>query len=345
MTRGRHAPRFWWRSPPTPLARLLAPAGHIYGRITASRMDRAPASRAQTPVLCVGNLVAGGTGKTPFALMLAEVLAAHGARPVFLLRGYGGRLTGPVRVDAGAHTAQDVGDEALLLAARAPTVVAADRGAGARLAETLGDVIVMDDGFQNPTLYKDLALVLVDAATGIGNGLCLPAGPLRAPLAAQLPHADAVIRVGTGEAAAPVMEAARRLGRPVLQARVAAVDPQRFAGRKAVVFAGIGRPDKVFDTLAATGAEIVARHAFGDHHVYAEAEARMLIAEAERHDACLVTTTKDRVRLAGAASGALAELHARAQTLDVALRMDDPDALVALLPAGALPQASRPDSS
>eukprot|EP00873_Tetraselmis_striata_P029797 jgi/Tetstr1/450061/TSEL_037107.t1 len=223
---------------------------------------------------------------------------APGRKPAFLLRGYGGNARGPLLVDPARHTAQDVGDEALLLAERAPTVVARDRVAGARLADRHGDIVLMDDGFQNPDLEKTVSLVLVDGETGIGNGLSLPSGPLRAPLSRQLPFASAVI--GIGEA-------------------------------RALVFAGIGRPEKVFRSARDAGLEVVATRGFGDHHRYSEADAEALLAEAEALGAQLVTTGKDRARLAGVTAPALATLATRARVLGVEMRLEDPEALVAFL--------------
>jgi tetraacyldisaccharide 4'-kinase len=191
------APDFWWREPGL-AAQALAPLSRLYGAIAAHRMAR-PGVRAAVPVICVGNVTVGGAGKTPTALALAAMLAEMGRRPFVLMRGYGGRLPGPVRVEPERHGPADVGDEALLLARAAPTIVSRDRPTGAALAVAQGaDVILMDDGLQNPSLAKDLTLAVFDGAVGVGNGLCLPAGPLRAPLAAQWPRIDAAIVIGNG---------------------------------------------------------------------------------------------------------------------------------------------------
>src|SRR5580700_4417453 len=186
-------PAFWWQSGS---GTWLAPLGAIYGAVAAARM-RLRGQRAGVPVICVGNLTVGGSGKTPAALAVAHLLHAAHQRPFFLSRGYGGRLAGPVRVNPAVHRAADVGDEPLLLARLAPTVVARDRPAGAKFAQFAGaGVIVMDDGFQNPSLAKTLAIVVVDGRRGIGNGRIIPAGPLRAPLGIQLDHAQAIVVVG-----------------------------------------------------------------------------------------------------------------------------------------------------
>lgn len=291
------APAFWWQ-PPSLAASLLRPAGVLYGAIAGRRMRR-PGWRSCLPVICVGNFTLGGAGKTPTALAVGELLREMGERPAFLTRGYGGRLRGPVRVDADRHAATEVGDEPLLLARAAPTILARDRPAGARLAAAHGaTVVVMDDGLQNPSLAKDLSLAVVDGATGVGNGRVLPAGPLRAPLPMQWPHVDAAAVVGAGEGAA-LGEQARRLGKPALAARLLP-DPDtaaRLAGRRVLAFAGIGRPQKFFGTLEELGAEVVLRRSFPDHHPFPAEELGALAAEADRAGLSLVTTEKDFARL------------------------------------------------
>ncbi len=194
---------FWWYRRTGALASALAPLGRLYGRLAEARAARVEPYRSRLPVICIGNFTAGGGGKTPTAIAVASLLAELGARPAFLTRGYGGSSAGPILVKKG-QSAEEVGDEPLLLAEAAPTVVSADRPAGAAAIEaTEADIIVMDDGFQNPSLAKDLSLVVVDAAAGIGNGLIIPAGPLRAPLEAQLARADALVVIGEGGKAAP----------------------------------------------------------------------------------------------------------------------------------------------
>lgn len=313
------APGFWWGKP-GPLSTLLSPLAVVYGRIAQKRLSQ-PGERAGIPVVCVGNPTVGGAGKTPTAIAIARMLIAAGERPVFLTRGYGGMLAGPVTVEA-AHTAVQVGDEPLLLARVAPTVVAANRVAGARLAREQGaSVIVMDDGFQNPLLAKDFSLLVTDAR-GAGNGRVLPAGPLRAPLAPQLARASALLIVG---GAAPPVEAPRRL--PVFRARLEP-DPgavESLKSGKALAFAGIGDPDKFFATLEAAGIDAPVRRGFPDHHRYTAAEARALIRDAERNDLQLVTTEKDLIRLRGDANViALAE---RAVALPAAMVIDKADEL------------------
>lgn len=314
------APDFWWRAEPSLLARLLKPLGALYGMRTLKRMAQ-PGKRASIPLVCVGNPVAGGAGKTPAAIEIARLLSHAGRKPVFLTRGYGGRLEGPVRVDPTQHTAKDVGDEPLLLARTAPCVVAGERVAGAAFAARLGDVIVMDDGFQNPSLKKDMALLVIDADQGIGNGLCIPAGPLRAPIEEQLARADAVILVGDGKAAAFL---SRRKKRPVLSARLVpdAKAAAGLKGRRVLAFAGIGRPQKFSATLEALGAEVVRLAAFPDHHVFTAKQARALLDEAARDDLVLVTTEKDFVRLSGPELKWLAD---KSHALPVRLAFDKPE--------------------
>lgn len=294
------APGFWWRHPPSALARLLQPLGALYGAITLKRMRR-PGARAGIPVICVGNFVAGGAGKTPTTLALADRLAAMAETPFALTRGYGGKLSGPLRVDPTRHGAMDVGDEPLLLTARLPTVVARERPAGAALARRSGaSLILMDDGLQNPSLHKDLRLAVVDGAVGVGNGLCLPAGPLRAPLAGQLGQVDALVIIGSGAAGHVVATQALTAGKPVLRARLAPpVDIQaELLGLPVLAVSGIGRPEKFAATLRDAGARLVGEHAYGDHHAYTAGEIATMIAEAKAKACCIAVTEKDMVKLA-----------------------------------------------
>ncbi len=290
-------PAFWWQ-PGGAAAALLAPLAAAYGAVARARL--ALSGRAVgIPVVCVGNLTVGGAGKTPTALAIGRLLIAAGRRPYFLTRGYGGRLAGPVLVESN-HRAADVGDEPLLLARVAPTVVSGDRMAGAEAARAAGaDVIVMDDGFQNPSLAKDLSLLVVDGRRGIGNGRVLPAGPLRAPLASQLARAHALLVVGAASAAEPVLAAAR--GLPVFHGRLVA-DPKaldRLRDHKVFAFAGIADPEKFFATLEDARIDVQLRYAFPDHHPYRGADIFALMARAEREGLVLVTTEKDFVRLSG----------------------------------------------
>lgn len=325
------APRFWWRPGRDPLALLLSPLATIWGEIAARRMERAPLSRASIPVLCVGNLVVGGAGKTPTALAIGRLAKEKGIAAGFLTRGYGGRAKGPLLVDPAKHHADMVGDEALLLAALAPTVIGANRGLGAELLARQGlGLAIMDDGFQNPGLAKDFSVLVADASAGIGNGLVLPAGPLRAPVGRQLARANALLVVGEGEAAMPFILQAQRAGLEVLRAELVALGTEKWRGRKVLAFAGIGRPEKFFHSLLAAGAEIVSEKAFPDHHVYSSEEAGALLGLAEHEGLTLATTAKDRARLTGA-TGAAGELAKRSEVLDVELRFHDSSRLSATI--------------
>ncbi len=311
MIRLRQPPAFWWqaesRGKRPILSFALAPLGLLYGAIAGWRM-RQSGFKAALPVICVGNLVVGGAGKTPLALALAKRLIVAGETPWFLSRGYGSAAEhgAPLIVDPSLHCARDVGDEALLLARVAPTLVSADRAASARLAAEHGaSVLVLDDGLQNPALEKDLKLIVVDAGAGIGNGRCLPAGPLRAPLSDQLDFASALVIVGEGAPAAGLIEAARRAGKPVVSAQLAVTSAMaaQLAHRRVYAFAGIGRPNKFFATLDELGAEIVGTASFPDHYAYRRADIATLQRAARERDARLVTTEKDFVRLSLSANG------------------------------------------
>lgn len=312
-------PGFWYR-PAGPRAWLLAPIGALYGWLTRCRLAVVRPQRAGVPVVCIGNLVAGGAGKTPVAIAVAEALAGRGRTVHFLTRGHGGTQRGPLAVDPARHTAADVGDEALLLAERAPTWVARDRAAGARAAAAAGaQVVVMDDGFQNPHLAKDLSLVVVDGSAGFGNGFQVPAGPLREPVARGLARADAVVVVGDDRAGI----AARVAPLGVLHARLQP-DDTGLSGRRVLAFAGIGRPEKFFATLRDVGADPVQTVAFADHYPYTAEEVRHLLERAETAQAIAVTTTKDAVRLPPT-------LRDRVRTLPVRAVWTDGEALDTLL--------------
>ncbi len=315
------APEFWQpgRRAPwalAPLAALFATAGRL--RELGARPWSAP-----VPVICVGNLVAGGAGKTPTAIALARRLQARGLEVAFLSRGYGGRLKGPVMVDPARHGAREVGDEPLLLAAVATTWVARERKDGARAAIAEGaDVVVMDDGLQNLTLVKDLALAVVDGGFGFGNGAVIPAGPLRETLARGLARAHALVLVGADECGVRAL-VGKHL--PILGARLVPDEAgRRLAGARVVAFAGIGRPEKFFRTLEELGAQLVERRAFDDHHVYTSDEAMRIVEAAAQAGARAVTTAKDFVRLPEAA-------RVLVTTLGVELVFDDARALDGLL--------------
>ncbi|HRF07615.1 MAG TPA: tetraacyldisaccharide 4'-kinase [Xanthobacteraceae bacterium] len=316
------APHFWWRKPGASAA-LLYPVSAIYGVIAARRLAR-PGYKPKIPVLCIGNPTLGGAGKTPTAIAVATYLKAQGRNPYFLTRGYGGKLKGPVLADLGKHDARAIGDEAPLLAAVAPTIIAQDRAAGAQLAEANGaGVLIMDDGFQNPSLEKNFALLVVDGAKGIGNGLPFPSGPLRAPLGAQLRRAEAVLVVGAGEAGERAAALASKTGLVVLRGRLAA-QPEaaaQLSGMRVLAYAGIGAPEKFFRSLEEAGAVVAARRSFGDHHRYTAKDASSLLAQSVRTGLQLVTTEKDAARMHG--DPALAGLLAESKQFRVRLAFDD----------------------
>jgi tetraacyldisaccharide 4'-kinase len=316
------APEFWTRDGWA--ARALGPLGAVIDAVGRRRRAAVPPVRADLPVLCVGNATVGGAGKTPTALALAERLATRGRRPVFLTRGHGGSRAGPHPVDPAADDAQAVGDEALLLAARHPTVVARDRVAGASLCLRLGgDVIVMDDGFQNPGLRKDVALLVVDGPAGIGNARLFPAGPMRERWPDALARANAVVMVGED-----VHGLVRDLpaGVAVLRASLAPNldDLAALDGGPVVAFAGIGRPAKFFGSLLAAGIAIAERVAFADHHRFTDADLDRLERLAANRGARLVTTAKDAIRLAPDRRAGIAVLR-------VALRFEAPEQVDRLL--------------
>ncbi|MCW1918280.1 tetraacyldisaccharide 4'-kinase [Rhodobacter sp. KR11] len=298
------APGFWqvggWQ------AVVLAPLGWVYARSTARRVAR-QGWKAPVPVICVGNLNAGGVGKTPTVVALVERLLSRGRRVAVISRGYGGSLTGPVRV--GGHRADQVGDEPLLISAFCPVYVGADRAATAQMAAAEGaEVIVMDDGFQNPLVVKDFSIVVVDAALGWGNGRCIPAGPLREPVPVGLARADLVLAIGAGEVATSV---------PLVRGRVEPLPMgMPWTGARVIAFAGIGNPGKFFATLRAEGADILREVALDDHQPLTEALMKRLELEAMARGAQLVTTEKDAVRLPPSFRG-------QVMTLVVRLKIED----------------------
>jgi tetraacyldisaccharide 4'-kinase len=320
----RAAPLFWGK-PPGLIADLLLPASAVWNAAGRVRRALSHPYRAAVPVVCVGNLVTGGAGKTPVTLALSTWLLERNIPVHVVMRGYRGRMRGPVRVDAARHDASAVGDEALLHAVRAVCWVACDRAAGVRAAAEAGArVILLDDGLQNPTVAKALSIIVIDVAYGFGNRRVIPAGPLREGLGNGLARADAIVllategEVGRGE---PFPISGRR---PTISAVLAPVAGERLKGLRLFAFAGIGRPQKFFATLRELGADLVGTRQFPDHHPFRAVDVDALRRDAERADARLVTTAKDIVRLPPA-------LRAGIEVLEVQIRWSDPGALDRLM--------------
>jgi tetraacyldisaccharide 4'-kinase len=291
------APPFWWERPDW-RAYALYPVSALYAAVARRRMTHARREKIDIPVLCVGNFTVGGAGKTPVAIALAREAARMQLVPGFLSRGFGGSFPAPHVVDTGHDSARHVGDEPLLLAEHGTVVVTPDRAAGARLLAARGcDLVIMDDGFQSARIHMDYALLVVDARRGVGNGHVIPGGPVRAPLVHQLRFAQAVLKVGDGEAANAIIRMASRAGRPVYEAHTQTRGPERFAGRRFLAFAGIGDPEKFFRTVTEAGAIVELTRSFADHHVFTADDLDDLTATARERGLELVTTAKDAVRL------------------------------------------------
>jgi tetraacyldisaccharide 4'-kinase len=312
------APSFWYR-PPGLTSSLLAPLGALYAAGTARRLRQGPRERLGVPVICVGNINAGGTGKTPTTIALAGRLRDRGLAVHVVTRGHGGALEGPVLVEELRHRASDTGDEALLLAAFAKTWVARDRLAGAKAAVANGaDIILLDDGFQNPALAYDLSLVVVDAHRGFGNGRVLPAGPLREPVRVGLGRADFVLSVGPDTAQRRFAETdGAHIAVPVLIGRLEPLPTGLpLDGLPVLAFAGIGHPEKFFATLRDMGADLRAARALSDHQPLSDTLMTRMLREAAAIGAQVVTTEKDAVRLSPA-------FRSKVLTVPVRLKIDD----------------------
>jgi tetraacyldisaccharide 4'-kinase len=318
----------FWQMRHHPLSLALTPLAWLYGGLETARRRLTHAQHPGKPVICVGNLTAGGAGKTPTVRWLAEKIAAQGHQPAILSRGYGGSEKGPLKVDRQTHHATHVGDEPLMLAADWPVYIGADRMQSLRLAVQDGaDVLIKDDGFQNPSLAHHFNLIVVDGASGLGNQRLLPSGPMRQPLSVALERLDALLVIGEARhhSLAFLMDAVEAFGKPIFHGRVQATG---HGSGKVHGFCGIARPQKFQASLVAQGYEIDGFTSFADHHDFTEAEAATLLA----HDKPLITTEKDMARLQGApADSARARLAAEAAVLPIALEIADEAALLAAI--------------
>ncbi|MBB5274661.1 tetraacyldisaccharide 4'-kinase [Rhizobium rosettiformans] len=319
------APPFWWTKTGWQ-AICLYPLSFVYGRISGGILQHRRRHPLSVPVICVGNFTVGGAGKTPTAIAIARAAKARGLTPGFLSRGYGGSLDVTTVVDPHHHRSTAVGDEPLLLAREALTVISRRRVAGAeKLVAEGADLIIMDDGFQSARLHVDYALIVIDSMRGIGNGWVVPSGPVRAPIPVQMRHLDAILKVGKGDAADQFVRQASRSGKPVLVANVMPQSGGDLSGRSVLAYAGIADPRKFYRTLEELGAVVADRQDFSDHHHLADDEISDLLARAEKQGLQLVTTAKDSVRLAGG-HGRATELQEKSEVVDVDMVFDDPKA-------------------
>ncbi|MEM9233441.1 MAG: tetraacyldisaccharide 4'-kinase [Pseudomonadota bacterium] len=318
------SPPAFWSDPDGarhPLARLLSPLSVIYTRIVAGKIRQVDPVRASIPVICAGNITLGGVGKTPFVQLLCQQLTDMGHTPFILMRGYGGTEKGPLRVRI-SHTAQEVGDEARMHAQSFPVIISGDRPAGAQLAAREGaSIIVMDDGFQNPSLHKDLAFVLIDGTAGLGNGKVFPAGPLREEPTDAFTRAQAIVMVGETDEHRSVLP---ETDLPLLTARITSQIDGELKNQRLHAFSGIGRPEKFFSGLEKAGLTVPQKTPFADHHMFSAAEIARLKAAAAEDDALLVTTEKDYARLSADDAAGIHPIPAH-------MSVDQPDLLAQFL--------------
>jgi tetraacyldisaccharide 4'-kinase len=324
------APPFWWTKPDW-RAYALWPVSRLYGLIAGQRMRKKRRAEVPVPVVCVGNFTIGGAGKTPTAITIARAAKARGLKPGFLSRGYGGSLDVTTVVDPHHHYARAVGDEPLLLAREALTVIARKRIKGAqKLVEEGADLIIMDDGFQSAQLTFDYALLVIDTRRGIGNGHLVPGGPVRAPLAEQMRHMTGLLKVGNGHAADALVRQAAKAAKPVFVAAITPQEPQDFRGRRVLAYAGIADPAKFYRTVEALGGDIVLQRSFPDHHHFSDDEIADLLQDASKENLQLVTTAKDAVRLNGH-HGRAEELLWNSLVIEIDMVFDDPNAAATII--------------
>jgi tetraacyldisaccharide 4'-kinase len=317
------SPPFWWKKPNWQ-AYTLTPFSWLYGAVAARLMRHGQRVRVPVPVICVGNFTVGGAGKTPTVITLARAAKARGMKPGILSRGYGGSLDRTTIVDASHHRAKDVGDEPLLLAEEALTVISRRRVDGARKLVAEGaDIIIMDDGFQSARLDTDYALLVLDTQRGLGNGFGVPAGPVRVPLKEQVLHVTALLKVGNGVAADAIVRRLARAGKPIYEALIAPRRANALQGQAVLAFAGIADPAKFFRTVRDLDAEIVETRSYGDHQHLTEDQIDDLLQTAANRRLVLVTTAKDFVRLKDH-HGRAAELAQASTVIDVDMVFDAP---------------------
>lgn len=326
------APPFWWEKAGWQ-AWMLSPFSLVYGKIAGRRMRTAKRASVPVPVICIGNFTVGGAGKTPTAIAIARAALAKGLKPGFLSRGYGGNLDVTTLVDVEHHRSVDVGDEPLLLAREASTVISRRRVEGARrLVEEGVDLIIMDDGFQSARLTLDYALVVIDTVRGIGNGHMVPGGPVRAPLAEQMRQLSGLVKVGNGHAADAIIRVAARAAKPIFVSAIKPKEIPGFAGKRVLAYAGIADPAKFYRTVASLGGDIVIERSFPDHHHFSDDEITDLVDQAQIQDLQLVTTAKDIVRLRGH-HGRAEELLWNSQVIEIDMVFDDPNAAATIIDA------------
>ncbi len=331
------APPFWFQKPGF-AAYALSPVAKIYGHIAGKRMKVTPSYTAAVPVLCIGNFVTGGAGKTPTAIAIAKAVRNMNMRPGFLSRGYGGSISSPTVVDPSTHNSKDVGDEPLILCDYATTVVSPDRVAGAKLLEQQNvDFIIMDDGFQNASLLKDYSLAVVDSRRGIGNGFCIPAGPIRANMRTQLSAAHAVLVIGKLEAGLTVIREAAKMAKPVLSAEIKGIQSEALQGVHVLAYSGIADPEKFHTSLEDAGAIVTAFRNFHDHHPYTAQECRELLEQARDEKLVPVTTSKDAARLRGMGREQ-DSLRSVSKVLNIEIEFENPN-MIAMMVKSAIKNA------
>lgn len=312
-------PKYWQAN--SFISKLLYPLGRIYGLITQLRMRLVKPPKVSAPVICIGNITAGGTGKTPVSMSIAKMLATEMYHPFFVTRGYGGKLQN-VMVNNKKHSAADVGDEPLLLSQQAPVIVNANRYKAAQLALSEGaDIIIMDDGFQNPSLHKDLSFLVFDGHYGIGNGKIIPAGPLRETFADGIKRADALIILGKDK-----HNLAERSRLPVFYGHTEATQTLSDKTQDVLAFAGIGHPQKFYHTLSQQGFNVVETIDFPDHHFYTRPELEKILQRAKELNAVIYTTSKDFVKIP-------ALYQHNINVLEISVVWDEPEKLLEFIVA------------